>query len=126
MDADGNHPKQITQGGDFGLFADVRACASGRYFLSVTVQPGIWRFDADGSHAKQLTTFDDDAYPSCSPDGKWLVFASLLSGSAPTLWNVPGRRVDGGEAEALKEVILGGCPTFPPTANGSQPATNLS
>jgi Tol biopolymer transport system component/predicted Ser/Thr protein kinase len=100
VDADGNHPKQITPGGDFGEFADVRACASGRYFLTVTSRPGIWRFDADGNHAKQLTTFDEDFYPSCSPDGNWIVFASLRSGSAPTLWKVP---VDGGEAEALND-----------------------
>jgi serine/threonine protein kinase len=100
VDADGSHPKQITQGGDFGEFEDVRACANGRYFLTVTSRPGIWRFDADGNHAKQLTTFDEDFYPSCSPDGKWIVFASLRSGSAPTLWKVP---VDGGEAEALND-----------------------
>jgi Tol biopolymer transport system component len=100
VDADGNHPKQITRGGDFGVFADVRGCANGRYFLTVTVQPGIWRFDADGSHPKQLTTFDNDFYPSCSPDGKWIVFASQRSGSAPTLWKVP---VDGGKTEALND-----------------------
>jgi Tol biopolymer transport system component len=98
VDADGSHPKQITQAQDFGAFEDVRACASGRYFLPVTSRPGIWRFDADGNHAKQLTTFDNDFYPSCSPDGKWVVFASQRSGSAPTLWKVP---VDGGETEAL-------------------------
>ena len=100
VDADGSHPKQVTQGGDFGALVDVRACASGRYFLTVSTRPGIWRFDADGSHAKQLTTFDNDFYPSCSPDGKWIVFASERSDSAATLWKVP---VDGGEAEALKD-----------------------
>ena len=100
VDADGSHPKQITQAGDFGGFSDVRACASGRYFLTVTGRPGIWRFDADGNHAKQLTTFDEDFYPSCSPDGNWIVFASLRLGNAPTLWKVP---VDGGEVEALND-----------------------
>jgi Tol biopolymer transport system component len=100
VDADGSHPKQITQAGDFGGISDVRACASGRYFLAVTARPGIWRFDADGNHAKQLTTFDQDFYPSCSPDGNWIVFASQRFGSAPTLWKVP---VDGGEAEVLND-----------------------
>jgi serine/threonine protein kinase/Tol biopolymer transport system component len=100
VDADGSHQKQITQAGDSGGYTDIRACASGRYLLTVTTRPGIWRFDADGNHAKQLTTHDEDFYPSCSPDGNWVVFASLRLGGGPTLWKVP---VDGGETEALKD-----------------------
>jgi eukaryotic-like serine/threonine-protein kinase len=100
IDADGSHAKKLTNEADFGTIADVRSCARGRYLITVSVRPGLWRFDADGSHAKQLTTFDNDFYPSCSPDGKWVVFASVRSGTTPTIWRVP---VEGGGAEALKD-----------------------
>jgi len=100
IDTDGEHAKQLTQGVDFGEISDLRACANGRYFLAISARPGIWRFDADGSHPKQVTTFDNDYYPSCSPDGKWIVFASNRSGAVPTMWRVP---IDGGETESLKD-----------------------
>jgi Tol biopolymer transport system component len=100
IDTDGEHAKQLTQSVDFGEISDLRACANGRYFLTISARPGIWRFDADGSHPKQVTTFDNDYYPSCSPDGKWIVFASNRSGAVPTMWRAP---VDGGETESLKD-----------------------
>jgi Tol biopolymer transport system component len=100
VDADGNHPKQLTHEANFGILAYVQACAGGRYLLVASSQPGIWRFDADGSNPKQLTTFDNDFYPSCSPDGKWVVFASLRSGSDSTIWKVS---IDGGEPQKLTD-----------------------
>jgi serine/threonine protein kinase len=100
IDIDGEHAKQLTQGADFGDISDLRACASGRFFLTISARPGIWRFDADGSHPKQVTTFDNDYYPSCSPDGKWIVFASNRTGAVATMWKAP---IDGGEAESLKD-----------------------
>jgi eukaryotic-like serine/threonine-protein kinase len=100
VDADGSHPKQLTQSADFGTLVDVRSCAQGRYLLTASLRPGIWRFDADGGNPKQLTTFDFDFYPSCSPDGKWVVFASLRSGSTSTIWKVS---IDGGEPQKLTD-----------------------
>src|SRR5260370_250804 len=85
VDADGSHPKQLTQSADFGTLADVRSCAQGRYLLTASLRPGIWRFDADGGNPKQLTTFDNDFYPSCSPDGKGVVFASVRSSSGSAI-----------------------------------------
>ena len=99
VDAEGNHPRQLTHETNFGILADVRVCTD-RYLLIASYQPGIWRFDADGSNPKQLTTFDSDFYPSCSPDGKWVVFASLRSGSTPTIWRVP---IDGGKPQQLTD-----------------------
>jgi Tol biopolymer transport system component len=40
----------------------------------------IWRTDATGGNLKQLTTGSDDAPAMCSPDGKWLVYASYDAG----------------------------------------------
>jgi serine/threonine protein kinase len=100
VEADGTHQRQITHGVDFGNFFDLRACANGRYLLTVSARAGIWRFDADGSHPEQLTTFDNDFYPSCSQDGKWVLFASHRLGNTPTIWRVP---LKGGEPEPLKD-----------------------
>jgi Tol biopolymer transport system component/predicted Ser/Thr protein kinase len=100
VNADGSHPRQLTRGMDFGRLLAVRACARGRYLLSVSNHPGIWRVDSDGSNPKQLTKYDNDFYPSCSPDGKWVVFTSVRLGNTTTLWKVP---VDGGEPEKLTD-----------------------
>jgi len=100
VDADGQHLNQLTHRTNFGHLADLQACTGGRYFLTASLQPGIWRFDADGRNPKQLTNFDNDFYPTCSPDGKWVVFASQRSGSASTVWKVS---IDGGELQKLTE-----------------------
>jgi Tol biopolymer transport system component len=100
VNAAGSHPRQLTHGMDFGRLLTVRACAGGRYLLSVSDRAGIWRVDSDGSNPKQLTNFDDDYYPSCSPDGKWVVFTSLRIGNITTLWRVP---IDGGGPEKLTD-----------------------
>jgi serine/threonine protein kinase len=99
VDADGSHSKPLTHQTNFGILADIQACTD-RYLLIASYQPGIWRFDADGSNPKQLTTFDNDFYPSCSPDGKWVVFASIRSGSSSTIWRVP---IDGGKPQQLTD-----------------------
>ena len=99
VDADGNHSKQLTHEANFGALADFQACTD-RYLVIASYQPGIWRFDADGSNPKQLTTFDNDFYPTCSPDGKWVVFGSIRSGSVSTIWRVP---IDGGKPQQLTD-----------------------
>ncbi|MGH9430119.1 MAG: protein kinase domain-containing protein [Terriglobia bacterium] len=103
VNADGSQARQLTHRRDFGRLLAAQACARGRYILTVSDRPGIWRFDADGSNPKQLTHFDDDFYPSCSPDGKWVVFTSLRAPPRPgisTLWRVP---IDGGKPERLTD-----------------------
>ena len=99
VDADGSYSKQLTHETNFGMLADVQACTD-RYLLIASYQPGIWRFDVDGSNPKQLTTFDNDFYPTCSPDGKWVVFGSIRSGSVSTIWRVP---IDGGKPQQLTD-----------------------
>ncbi|MEJ2006740.1 MAG: protein kinase [Acidobacteriota bacterium] len=58
--------------------------------------PNIWRVDPDGSHLKQLTN-GFDLLPSCSPDGKWVVYHSLSNGRRQ-LWKVS---IDGGKPVQL-------------------------
>jgi serine/threonine protein kinase/Tol biopolymer transport system component len=48
----------------------------------------IWMADADGKNARQLTTESTDDYsPVVSPDGKYIVFGSLRSGTA-RIWKM--------------------------------------
>ena len=55
----------------------------------------IFRVDADGSNAKQLTTGPSDTMPSIAPDGTWLAYRtaqgirklSLDDGSVTSLWD---------------------------------------
>lgn len=70
----------------------------GRYI--VYKQSGnIWRVDADGARARQLTHGSLDVHPDVTPDGRSGVYASFANwspavGGEPTLWKVS---MDGGE-----------------------------
>lgn len=93
MDADGSHSQQLVRGSvDWGR--SVSACPDGRYIVFSSKRTGtfeIWRVDSDGGNLKQLTRGGDYRFPSCSPDGKWVVFTSLVGGRS--LWKIP---IDGG------------------------------
>jgi Tol biopolymer transport system component len=57
----------------------------------------IWRLNADGSNAMQLTNGKTDVNPVCSPDGRWEVqIVSLDAGPNPTRRTLsPDSRVAG-------------------------------
>jgi len=99
VNVDGSHATQLTRRRAFGRLFAARACAAGCYILTVSDLPSIWRFDSDDSNPKQLTNFDNDYYPSCSPDGKWVVFTSTRLGKN-TLWRTS---IDGGEPDGLTD-----------------------
>jgi Tol biopolymer transport system component/predicted Ser/Thr protein kinase len=46
----------------------------------------IWRINADGSNATQLTNGTNDVDPVCSPDGKWVYYFERYKGQ---IWRVP-------------------------------------
>jgi len=55
----------------------------------------IWRMDADGTNARQLTSGAwRDSAPRWSPDGRWIAFRSRRDDSGTQLWVMP---TDGGE-----------------------------
>lgn len=59
----------------------------------------IWRTNIDGSNPKQLTFGNDDRFPSCSLDGKWIFYSSVDYNEPKDtydemLWKVS---IDGGE-----------------------------
>jgi serine/threonine protein kinase len=92
---------------DFPSFGPI-SCDHGRYIIFASAFRGgnstmnIWRMDATGGNLKQLTTGSDDAPAMCSPDGKWLVYASFDSGK----FVAKKVSVDGGATTQLSEALL--------------------
>jgi TolB protein len=84
------------------------SCDQGRYVMFSSVfrdgqgSLNIWRMDASGGNLKQITTGEDDEPAMCSPDGKWLVYASLDSGK----YVAKKVSVDGGPVTQLSDALL--------------------
>jgi eukaryotic-like serine/threonine-protein kinase len=99
VDADGGHPRQLTSDADLQFFSTPSSCPDGSIvFASGAIgAANIWSIDQDGGNRKQLTKEGTNGAPSCSPDGKWVVFNSSRGGDY-TLWRVPLR---GGTLEQL-------------------------
>lgn len=77
----------VSRDGNRIVFASTRA---GRF--------NVWRMDMDGTNLKQLTDGIGEAYPQCSPDGRWVVYQRGVGNVTSTLWRVS---IDGGEPEQL-------------------------
>lgn len=71
----------------------------------------VWRVDRDGSHLRQLTQGPNDGFPSCSPDGKWVVY-SLLTGGLPK--QIKRVSVDGGEPIEIAHAFILALPAVSP------------
>jgi serine/threonine protein kinase len=106
MNADGSNRTPLLHD-DFPSFGPI-SCDHGRYVMFGSALRGggnsinIWRIDATGGSLKQLTTGTDDEPAMCSPDGKWLVYASFDQGKFVAK-KVP---VDGGASTQLSEALL--------------------
>jgi TolB protein len=75
----------------------------GRYIVFTSDFKGaknIWRMDVDGSNPVQLTAGEGEESPSCTPDGRWVVFTKQEHRGIdrPTLWRVS---IDGGQPTQL-------------------------
>ena len=87
MDSNGHSRRQLTtdaQVSERGLCAS----ADGKHVVFVSWRAGrqnLWRLSVDDGRLTQLTDGDGEAYPSCSPDGAWLVYQSGLGFGKPTL-----------------------------------------
>ena len=99
MDADGNHSRQLTTGADLQFFSSPASCPDGTIVFASGVYgaANIWRTDPDGAKQRQLTREGTNGAPSCSPDGKWVVFNASRGGNY-TLWKVP---LQGGAPQQL-------------------------
>src|SRR5580704_9387233 len=74
-------------------------------FLVYKQAGNIWRINADGTDARQLTHGPLDVHPDVSADGRSVVYASFTDwspsvGGEPTLWRVAA---DGGTAVKIAE-----------------------
>lgn len=111
---DGQSVRRLTANGDIestlisdpnALIRDISTCGE-RYMLLAWLFHGngnrqtIWRVDADGSNPTQLTHGPFDAEPVCSPDGKWVYYASVN--------NLYLRRVplEGGEVQPVPNAAV--------------------
>jgi Tol biopolymer transport system component len=97
VDSHGGNPRRLAPGP--GNKDQIVMTRDGRYIVYLRAG-NIWRMDADGTHARQLTHGPLDVHPDVSADGRWVVYASFADwspgvGGEPTLWKVP---IDGGEA----------------------------
>jgi eukaryotic-like serine/threonine-protein kinase len=101
VDADGGHPRQLTSDADLQFFSTPSSCPDGSIvFASGAIgAANIWSIDQDGSNRKQLTREGTNGAPSCSPDGKWVVFNASRGGDY-ALWRIPLR---GGALEQLTD-----------------------
>jgi Tol biopolymer transport system component len=106
MNADGSNRAPLLHD-DIPSFVPI-SCDHGRYVIFASASRGtgnsfnIWRTDATGGNLKQLTTGSDDAPAMCSPDGKWLVYASYDSGK----FVAKKISIDGGTPTQLSEALL--------------------
>jgi Tol biopolymer transport system component len=67
------HTQQLTSG---NLDLEPSSCPGGNAdFASLSPDRlGLWTLDAAGKGLRQLTRGDFEEYPSCSPDGKWVLY----------------------------------------------------
>lgn len=100
IDRDGANPRRVALT-DAQVFSDP-VIAPREDFIAFTrwfANDGanIWRMNLDGTGQKQLTDGRQDFSPSISPDGKWVVYASV-QGDSSVLMKVP---TDSGPAVQL-------------------------
>lgn len=102
--SDGSDVKDLPSRGGMALFPS--ACGDGKYFVMSIVQPdggfALWRAQMDGSDLKQVTKGPVDLQPSCSPDGKFVVYTSVAEGR-PNLMKVG---IDGGAPTQLSKEMM--------------------
>jgi Tol biopolymer transport system component/DNA-binding winged helix-turn-helix (wHTH) protein len=104
MEADGSKQKQLTPAG----YVDQHptATADGRFIVFQSNRSGhfeVWRMNVDGSGLAQVTHGGNNAQPSVSPDGKWVVYVSTDGSSREgpgTLWRVA---LEGSEPQRLSD-----------------------
>jgi eukaryotic-like serine/threonine-protein kinase len=102
--SDGSDVRDLPNRGGMALFPS--ACGDGKYFVISLVQTdggiALWRAQMDGSDMKQITKGPVDLQPSCSPDGKFVVYTNAAE-DRPTLVKVG---IDGGTPTQITKEMM--------------------
>ncbi len=100
MNADGSNPKNLLGDLTGRVAAGIGTVTpDGRSIVYYSDLNGgvrhIWRMNIDGGDPIRLTDGAGEDHPTCSPDGRWVIYTSLETKSSerPTLWKVS---IDGG------------------------------
>jgi Tol biopolymer transport system component/DNA-binding winged helix-turn-helix (wHTH) protein len=113
-DAEGTSTKQLATG--FQFIEELRADPLGRFLVFSAAKDGknqIYRIDLDGGNLKQLTPNAGSSIDSSiSPDGKHIVFDSVIDGNDQQNFTLMRTGIDGGQPITLTK----GCflPTYSP------------
>jgi eukaryotic-like serine/threonine-protein kinase len=79
-------------------------CGDGRHFVFSSRGSGggstVWRADIDGTNVTQLSTDKIDVQPTCSPDGKFVVYVNVLD----PVNRLMRMGIDGGAATEISKV----------------------
>jgi Tol biopolymer transport system component/DNA-binding winged helix-turn-helix (wHTH) protein len=107
MNGDGTDQKQLTS--DPPVVEELRAVPNEQRFVFSNLgsdhHSHLFVIGANGENLRQLTFGDSDASDSTvSPDGKWVVYSSVLAtpNFKHTLWKIP---TEGGEPTQLNETV---------------------
>lgn len=102
MDADGGNRRQLTVDARSNYGPSVSA--DGRHVVFVSNRAGgpfnVWRMEIDGSNPKQLTFGKGENFAHFTPDGQWVVYATVSFADKNLVWKVP---FDGGQPVALTD-----------------------
>jgi serine/threonine protein kinase/Tol biopolymer transport system component len=109
MDSDGSNARPLTV--DAQTDRQPSVCGDSGYIVFTSNRTGnqnIWRMNLNGGSPKQLTRGNADWRPSCSPDGKWVVYQSEHLGMRS--WRVS---IEGGEPVPITDQFSTGSAVSP-------------
>ncbi|MEJ7711214.1 MAG: DPP IV N-terminal domain-containing protein [Pyrinomonadaceae bacterium] len=89
MNADGTDQTQLTA--DARINMDPAIASRSNQIVFASNRTGafhLYRMDVDGGNLTQLTNGGSEWWPTCTPDGMWVIYTSFTSGR-PTLWKAP-------------------------------------
>jgi Tol biopolymer transport system component/DNA-binding winged helix-turn-helix (wHTH) protein len=101
MNADGTNQRQLTVGAKSNYGPSVSS--DGRYVVFISNRAGafnVWRMNADGSNQRRLTAGRGENFAHVTPDGRWVVYATVGFGQEDAVWKVP---IDGGDPVKLTD-----------------------
>jgi tricorn protease-like protein len=76
IDADGNNPKQLTEGSAVDSYPTFSPDGQWVVFMRGSDKPTIWKVGINGGAPVQLTD-QFSFYPAVSPDGRWIAYGRL-------------------------------------------------